>query len=166
MPVDLFTEDPAAAAGVFDAVHRIADPHRAPARLRRGLQFATPCSSMPTRWCWPARRSLRGARPHRPCPRPRRAPRDAARAPADPRPCAFPQLSSGVVLYRRTSRMLAFLAEWARRFAASGGHATSRFWCSGVGSEFWVLPPEFNLRRQLLDAWEPGDCRRSCIRTV
>lgn len=76
-------------------------------------------------------------------------------------PYAFPQLNSGVLLYRRSPAMLAFLAEWLRRFKAAG---LSRdqivlkdlLWESDI--RFYVLPPEFNLRRvTMLDAWEPLD---------
>jgi hypothetical protein len=76
-------------------------------------------------------------------------------------PYAFPQLNSGVLLYRRSPAMLRFLAEWLRRFRAAG---LSRdqivlkdlLWESDI--RFYVLPPEFNLRRvTLLDAWEPLD---------
>ncbi len=76
-------------------------------------------------------------------------------------PYAFPQLNSGVLLYRRSPAMLAFLGEWLRRFKAAG---LSRdqivlkdlLWESDI--RFYVLPPEFNLRRvTMLDAWEPLD---------
>jgi hypothetical protein len=76
-------------------------------------------------------------------------------------PYAFPQLNSGVLLYRRSAAMLEFLGEWLRRFKAAG---LSRdqivlkdlLWESDI--RFYVLPPEFNLRRvTMLDAWEPLD---------
>ncbi len=76
-------------------------------------------------------------------------------------PYAFPQLNSGVFLYRKSSVMLAFLAEWAARFKASGVGRDQivlkdMLWRSDI--RFYVLPPEFNLRRvTMLDAWEPLD---------
>lgn len=76
-------------------------------------------------------------------------------------PYAFPQLNSGVMLYRRSPAMLAFLAEWRRRYAAAGvlrDQITLKrlLWESDL--RFYVLPPEFNLRRvTMLDAWEPLD---------
>lgn len=74
---------------------------------------------------------------------------------------AFPQMNSGVMLYRRSEVMAAFFAEWARRYHA-GGVARDQIilkdmlWQSDL--RFYVLPPEFNMRRvTVLDAWEPLD---------
>jgi hypothetical protein len=82
-------------------------------------------------------------------------------------PYAFPQLNTGVVLYRRSPAMWAFLADWARRYRAAGrtrDQVTFRdlVWESDI--RFHVLPPEFNLRRvTLMDAWEPLDARPTII---
>lgn len=82
-------------------------------------------------------------------------------------PYAFPQLNSGVFLYRQSEAMLAFLAEWERRFHAGGGGRDQPIlkdllWESDI--RFHVLPPEFNLRRlTMLDAWEPLDARPTVI---
>ncbi|MFT6451715.1 MAG: hypothetical protein ACJA06_001200 [Halocynthiibacter sp.] len=82
-------------------------------------------------------------------------------------PYAFPQLNSGVVLYRRSAEMLAFLGEWARRFHASRDARDQivlkdLLWESDL--RFYVLPPEFNLRRMpMLDAWEPLDARPTVL---
>jgi hypothetical protein len=76
-------------------------------------------------------------------------------------PYAFPQLNSGVLLYRLSPAMLAFLAEWLARFRAAGLPRDQivlkdLLWESDL--RFYVLPPEFNLRRvTMLDAWEPLD---------
>lgn len=76
-------------------------------------------------------------------------------------PYAFPQLNSGVLLYRRSAAMLTLLAEWERRFHATGAKRDQPIlkdllWSSDI--RFYVLPPEFNLRRlTFLDAWEPLD---------
>lgn len=78
-------------------------------------------------------------------------------------PYAFPQLNTGVLLYNRSDRMLAFLDAWARAHALSGrprDQITFRklLWQSDL--RFHVLPPEYNLRRMtMLDAWEPLDAR-------
>lgn len=78
-----------------------------------------------------------------------------------PTPYAFPQLNSGVILYRRAPATAAFFAEWRRRFVASGAERDQPalkdlLWESDI--HFYVLPPEFNLRRvTMLDAWEPLD---------
>ncbi|SLN52087.1 hypothetical protein AQS8620_02270 [Aquimixticola soesokkakensis] len=76
-------------------------------------------------------------------------------------PYAFPQLNSGVLLYRRDARVLAFLEDWRARFKARGVARDQiilkdMLWESDL--RFYVLPPEFNLRRvTMLDAWEPLD---------
>lgn len=86
---------------------------------------------------------------------------------AEATPYAFPQLNSGVVLYRRSAAMLGFLAEWARRYREAGllrDQITLKdlLWSSDI--RFYVLPPEFNLRRVTeLDAWEPLDARPTLI---
>ncbi len=82
-------------------------------------------------------------------------------------PYAFPQMNAGVMLYRRSIAMQAFLAEWQRRYRAAGklrDQPTLRdlLWASDL--RFYVLPPEFNLRRvTVLDAWEPLDARPTIL---
>jgi Nucleotide-diphospho-sugar transferase len=164
--VDLFTDDVGAVeAGLFDAIHRIDDPHprskldcMARTRFERTLFLdADTLVLAPLGDLWAVLERFELALAH-----------DVRRASALIRaghavatPYAFPQLNSGVVLYRRSPAMLAFLAEWARRFAESGGTRDQpvlrdMLWQSDI--RFWVLPPEFNLRRvTLLDAWEPED---------
>lgn len=80
---------------------------------------------------------------------------------AETTPYAFPQLNTGVMLYRRSPAMDAFLAQWDAAYRAAGkGRDQITFkdllWRSDL--RFYVLPTEFNLRRTtLLDAWEPLD---------
>ncbi|MCB1339382.1 MAG: hypothetical protein KDK10_18655, partial [Maritimibacter sp.] len=172
LPVDLFTDDPAAAEpGLFDAVHRIDDPHpRSKLDCMGRTRFdRTLYLDADTRVLAPLgdlfdildRFELALAHDVR------RATDLIRETAGPPTPYAFPQLNSGVVLYRRTARMLDFLAEWARRFAESGGGRDqpilkAMLWESEL--RFWVLPPEFNLRRvTLLDAWEPGDARPTIL---
>ena len=82
-------------------------------------------------------------------------------------PYAFPQLNSGVMLYRRSAAMWAFLAEWQARYRALGVlrdqvSLKDLLWQSDL--RFYVLPPEFNLRRvTMLDAWEPLDVRPAIL---
>lgn len=166
LAVDLFTDDAGAVTpGVFDAVHVIADPHprskldcMAHTRFERTLFL-----DADTRVLAPLgdlfevldRFELALAHDVRRTSALIRAGHEVAT------PYAFPQLNSGVVLYRRSQVMLDFLAEWARRFSASGGTRDQpvlrdMLWKSDI--RFWVLPPEFNLRRvTMLDAWEPED---------
>lgn len=82
-------------------------------------------------------------------------------------PYAFPQMNSGVMLYHKTTTMENFLADWAEAYAqarAARDQVTLRdlLWLSDL--RFYVLPPEFNLRRiTALDAWEPLDARPTII---
>ena len=82
-------------------------------------------------------------------------------------PYAFPQMNSGVLLYRKNAATDAFFAEWARRFHSSGVARDQivlkdLLWQSDL--RFYVLPPEFNLRRVTeLDAWEPLDAEVKII---
>ena len=82
-------------------------------------------------------------------------------------PYAFPQLNAGVILYRRGDATSAFFAEWSRRYAASGVARDQvilkdLLWSSAI--RFYVLPPEFNLRRlPMIDAWEPLDAHVTII---
>lgn len=82
-------------------------------------------------------------------------------------PYAFPQMNAGVMLYRRSSPMRAFLRDWQKAYLAAGkrrDQPTLRdlLWSSDL--RFYVLPPEFNLRRvTVLDAWEPLDARPTIL---
>ncbi len=82
-------------------------------------------------------------------------------------PYAFPQLNTGVLLYRRSAVTGAFFAEWARRYREAGverDQVTFKdlIWSSDI--RFHVLPPEFNLRRvTMMDAWEPLDALPTII---
>lgn len=172
LAVDLFTDDPASVRpGVFDAVHRIEAPHprskldcMAATRFERTLFLDADTRVLaPLGDLWGVLDRFELAVAH-----------DVRRASALIRtghevatPYAFPQLNSGVMLYRRSVPMLAFLAEWARRFAESGGARDQPvlrdlLWQSDL--RFYVLPPEFNLRRvTMLDAWEPEDARPTIL---
>jgi hypothetical protein len=82
-------------------------------------------------------------------------------------PYAFPQMNAGVMLYRRSTVMRAFLRDWQKAYVAAGkrrDQPTLRdlLWSSDL--RFYVLPPEFNLRRvTVLDAWEPLDARPTIL---
>lgn len=85
---------------------------------------------------------------------------------SDP-PYAFPQMNCGVMLYRRSAAVTALLADWQARYRAAGrarDQVSFRdlLWESDV--RFYVLPPEFNLRRVTeMDAWEPLDARPTIL---
>lgn len=82
-------------------------------------------------------------------------------------PYAFPQLNTGVLLYRRSAATQGFFADWARRYLEAGlarDQVTFKdlIWSSDI--RFYVLPPEFNLRRVTeMDGWEPLDALPTII---
>jgi len=79
-----------------------------------------------------------------------------------PLPYSFPQLNSGVFLYRTNEKVLEFLAKWKEAFHTAGigkDQVTLRelLWLSDL--KIYVLPPEYNVRYQkFLDIWaqNPG----------
>jgi hypothetical protein len=166
LAVDLFTDDVAAAApGLFDRVHEIAQPHArskldcmAETRFERTLFLdADTLVLNPLGDLFDILERFELALAHDV----RRASALIREGVAEATPYAFPQFNSGVVLYRRSAAMRAFLADWARRFAEAGATRDQPvlkdlLWRSEI--RFYVLPPEFNLRRvTMLDAWEPED---------
>ncbi len=82
-------------------------------------------------------------------------------------PYAFPQMNCGVLLYRRSELMARLLADWQAAYRAAGLERDQPsfrdvLWRSDL--RFYVLPPEFNLRRVTeLDAWEPLDARPTIL---
>lgn len=82
-------------------------------------------------------------------------------------PYAFPQMNAGVILYRKHERVVRFLSDWERRYseiASTRDQISFRdlLWESDI--RFYVLPPEFNLRRVThLATWEPLDARPTII---
>lgn len=172
LAVDLFTDDPAAVeGGLFDAVHGIDTPHARSkldcmGRTRFERTLYLDCDTLvlaPLGDLFDLLERFELALAH-----------DMRRDTAliregleEATPYAFPQMNSGVVLYRRSAPVLGFLAEWARRFAQAKVTRDQvvlkdMLWRSDL--RFYVLPPEFNLRRvTLLDAWEPGDARPTIL---
>ena len=166
LPVDLYTDAPEAAAeGLFDAVHRIGDPHPRSkldcmAQTRFGRTLYLDCDTLVLAHpgdLFGLLERFEIAMAHEV----RRASALIREGLEEETPYAFPQMNSGVVLYRRSDRVLRFLEEWARRFAAADVARDQvilkdMLWQGDL--HFYVLPPEFNLRRvTVLDAWEPGD---------
>jgi len=82
-------------------------------------------------------------------------------------PYAFPQMNAGVILYRRTPDVLKFLGDWSAHYRLLGLQRDQislrdLLWAGDL--RFYVLPPEFNLRRvTVLDAWEPLDARPTIL---
>lgn len=168
LAVDLYTDaTDEVERGLFDRVHLIADPHdrskldcMAASRFERTLFLD--CDTLVVNrlgdlWEVLDRFDLALAHDVR---------RDTALIQAgvtQDTPYAFPQFNSGVMLFRRSEAMTAFLADWRARYVAAGLYRDQPvlkdlLWESDL--RFYVLPPEFNLRRVTeLDAWEPGDAR-------
>lgn len=167
LPVDIFTDDPVP-EGLFDQRHRLTRPGpRAKLTAMRETRFSRTLFldadtlvvgpfgdlfDILDRFDMAAAHDMRRVSP-------------LIREGDVATPYAFPQLNTGVLLYRQSLSMQGLLTEWERRFhSASTGTADRRdqpilkdlLWSSDV--RFYVLPPEFNLRRlTLLDAWEPLD---------
>lgn len=82
-------------------------------------------------------------------------------------PYAFPQLNSGVMLYRNSFKTIEFFRSWQDMYKETGKmrdqiSLKDLLWTSDL--QFYILPPEFNLRRvTILDSWEPGDARPTII---
>lgn len=82
-------------------------------------------------------------------------------------PDIFGQHNSGVIFYRNSERTIALLQRWASDYitAKQGRDQVSLrdlLWASDL--RFWVLPPEFNLRRVTeVDIWEPLDAQPRII---
>ena len=171
LPVDLFTDQSVPADAPFDRVHRIPDvPTRAKiacmplSRFERTLFLD--CDTLvvqPLGDLFEVLERFDMALAH-----------DVRRVSALIReghevetPYAFPQLNTGVLLYRRSETTQAFFAEWARRYRKAGqarDQITFKdlIWSSDI--RFYVLPPEFNLRRvTIMDAWEPMDALPTII---
>lgn len=172
VPVDLFTDiQHAPGAELFDAVHRVPSSHPrvkldcfARARFERVLfldadvlvladlsELFELADRFPLSLAHDVRRRSRLIR----------------QGHAHQTPYAFPQLNSGVMLYRNDAEMGAFFAEWKRRYDAAGEPRDQvvlkdLLWESDL--RFYVLPPEFNLRRvTMLEAWEPLDAIPSIL---
>ncbi len=75
----------------------------------------------------------------------------------------FPQLNSGVILYRKTDKIVKFLEEWKAAFheAKLGkDQLTLRelLWQSDL--QIYVLPPEYNIRySKYFDVWDPEEAK-------
>lgn len=172
LPADLFTDVPEAASDLgFDAVHRIALPHErskldcmAETRFARTLYLD--CDTLvlsPFGDLFDLLERFELAMAHDV----RRASGLIQEGLEEETPYAFPQLNSGVVLYRNSPQTMAFLKQWARSYRDSGVPRDQivlkdLLWRSDI--RFYVLPPEFNLRRvTMLDAWEPLDARPTIL---
>ena len=82
-------------------------------------------------------------------------------------PYAFPQMNGGVILYSARPKARDFLKNWQAGYVKANVKRDQvslrdALWSSDI--RFYVLPPEFNLRRVTeLDAWEPLDARPTIV---
>jgi hypothetical protein len=172
LAVDLFTDDVTAAAlGVFDQVHVVPVAHQRAkleclALSRFGRTLFLDSDTLVVGGLgdvWDVLERFDVAMAHDV----RRA-SDLVREGLDVvTPYAFPQMNSGVILYRKGTITTDFFTEWARRYHSSGVTRDQiilkdMLWQSDI--RFFVLPPEFNMRRvTVLDAWEPLDAEVKII---
>lgn len=173
LPIDLFTDvgEVATDAGLFDLVHAISDPHHRSkldclprSRFARTLYLdgdTRVLRDVRDTFGLLERFDLAIAHDMR-----RRMPlvREGWRAAT---PYAFPQHNSGVMFYRRSPAMARFLGDWRTAYddcGAARDQITLKdlLWSSDL--RYYVLPPEFNLRRlTMLDAWEPLDVEPAIV---
>jgi hypothetical protein len=78
-------------------------------------------------------------------------------------PPEFPQLNSGVFLFRRSAGVVAFLKRWQEAFHAAAlpkDQVTLRELLWTTDLRVYVLPPEYNVRYQkYIDAWDAGEAQ-------
>ena len=85
----------------------------------------------------------------------------------EPVPAAFPQLNGGVILYRGSERVKAFLESWRKAYheaAFKWDQITLRelMWLSDL--RLYVLPPEYNVRyRKYLEIWSENEARAKIL---
>ncbi|SLN35892.1 hypothetical protein PSA7680_01703 [Pseudoruegeria aquimaris] len=172
LPVDLFTDAPEAEGlGIFDAVHPVPRDHPrvklwcfAQSRFERTLFLDSDTLVLaPLGGLFPIADRFDLAM----CHDVRRRSALVQEGGGVVTPEAFPQLNSGVMLYRKSPEALAFFENWRARFEALGAvrdqvPLKDLLWESDL--RFYVLPPEYNLRRvTMLDAWEPLDALPAII---
>ncbi len=81
----------------------------------------------------------------------------------EPLPDAFPQLNSGVILFRKSDEVLKLLEDWSKAYRDAGfkkDQVTLRelLWQSDL--RFYVLPPEYNIRNsRLVDYWTRDEAK-------
>jgi len=80
-----------------------------------------------------------------------------------PPPPEFPQLNSGVFLFRRTEAVVSFLKRWQEAFHAASlpkDQVTLRELLWATDLRLYVLPPEYNIRYQkYVELWDAGEAQ-------
>jgi hypothetical protein len=86
-----------------------------------------------------------------------------ATSPQGTPPPEFPQLNSGVFLFRRTEGVVAFLKRWQEAFHATAlpkDQITLRELLWSTDLRVYVLPPEYNVRYQkYIELWDAGEAQ-------
>lgn len=82
-------------------------------------------------------------------------------------PAGFPQLNGGVILYRTTPEVQAFLESWREAYHTAGfkwDQVTLRelMWNSDL--RLFVLPPEYNVRyKKYLEVWDENEAQAKIL---
>jgi hypothetical protein len=163
--VDLFTNLPELAADVFDEVRPLDSPHRRSkvdclhqTRFERTLYLDTDIrvvADITEMFRTLDRFDIALAHAHA---RNRDQTRQMWRLDI---PKAFPQMNSGVILFKSTTPVLVFLRAWQQAYHSAGfrkDQVTLRelLWCSDL--RLHILPPEYNIRyERYLSFWDPKE---------
>lgn len=179
LPVHIWTDMPevCSASGVFDTVERIENPHR---RSKVDHLWRTPFErtlflDADTRMVADVSGAFRlldrfdlcMAHAHRRSHSKSAATSSVLSAGGRPPPPEFPQLNSGVLLYRRTESVVAFLKQWQEAFHAAAlpkDQVTLRELLWATDLRVYVLPPEYNVRYdKYLKTWDAGEAQAKIL---
>jgi len=164
--IDIYTDSPSEIPeGLFDMVHLIGDPHRrskvdymAKTRFDRSLYLDTDTrvvKDISNMFDVIDRFDLAIA--HAPA-RNKKSNLEGWRCPI---PDNFPQMNSGVMVYRRTPAVMEMLADWQAAFHTADfnkDQVTLRelLWLSDL--RIYILPPEYNVRyAKYIKVWTPNE---------
>ncbi|SIT74336.1 hypothetical protein SAMN05421665_0032 [Yoonia rosea] len=164
--IDIYTDSPSEIPdGLFDMVHLIADPHRrskvdymAKTRFDRSLYLDTDTrvvTDISNMFDLLDRFDLAIAHAHE---RNKKGNLGGWRCTI---PDNFPQLNSGVMVYRRTPVVINMLSDWQAAFHTAGfnkDQVTLRelLWLSDL--RIYILPPEYNVRyAKYIKVWAPNE---------
>lgn len=164
--IDIYTDSPSEIPdGIFDMVHLIADPHRrskvdymAKTRFDRSLYLDTDTrvvKDISNMFDLLDRFDLAIAHASA---RNKKSNLEGWRCPV---PDNFPQMNSGVMVYRRTPAVMEMLSDWQAAFHTAGfnkDQVTLRelLWISDL--RIYILPPEYNVRyAKYIKVWAPNE---------
>ncbi|WP_342070380.1 putative nucleotide-diphospho-sugar transferase [Yoonia algicola] len=166
LQIDIYTDSPSEIPdGIFDMVHLIADPHRrskvdymAKTRFDRSLYLDTDTrvvKDISNMFDLLDRFDLAIAHAHE---RQKKSNLEGWRCHI---PDNFPQMNSGVMVYRRTPVVMEMLSDWQAAFHTADfnkDQVTLRelLWLSDL--RIYILPPEYNVRyAKYIKVWTPSE---------